>query len=90
MACRLSEAEQRREFCDSDGIVYIHSSSWSGLIAQVETYSPISGGPVQSNSVMIVFVGPLIFHVVRAFSSAGAVSGQVQACMKFSSGEECR
>lgn len=45
---------------------------------------------MQSNSVMIVFVGPLIFHVVRAFSSAGVVSGQVQACTKFSSGEECR
>lgn len=56
----------------------------------METYSPNFGGPVQSNSVMVVFVGPLIFHVVRAFSSAGVVNGQVQACTKFSSGEECR
>lgn len=53
----------KREFCDSDGIVHIHSSSSSGLNAQVETYSPNSGGPVQSNSVMIVFVGLLIFCV---------------------------
>lgn len=45
---------------------------------------------MQSNSVMIVFVGPLIFHVVHAFSSVGVVNGQVQACTKFSSDEKCR
>lgn len=80
----------KREFCDSDGIAYIHSSSQFELIAQVETHSPNSGGPVQSNSLLSVFVGPLICHVVHAFSSAGAVNGQVQACTKFISGEERR
>lgn len=56
----------------------------------METYSPNSGGPVKSNSVMTVFAGPLIFHVAHAFSFLGVVNGQVQACIKFSSGEECR